>query len=80
MGRRIPRHWGSLALVLEGMVGGKNHRERPRLQYVYRLMDLLKSAIHNRMNRQANDRETRELLQTYPRIENCRGESEQIEK
>jgi hypothetical protein len=35
---RILRHDGLLLLILEDVIDGKNHRGRPRLQYISRIM------------------------------------------
>ena len=49
-----------LGLILEGIMGGKNNRRRPRLQYISQLIiEDQGSNSHQELKRKASDVETR---------------------
>ena len=60
----ILRHDGLLGLILEGLVDGKNHRGRPRLQYISQIIEDQGCSSYQELKRKASDREAWKLLQT----------------
>lgn len=60
----ILRHDGLLLLILEGVIDGKNHRGRPRLQYISQIMEDQGCNSYQELKRKASDREAWKLLQT----------------
>uniref|UniRef100_A0A2S2P7C6 Uncharacterized protein n=1 Tax=Schizaphis graminum TaxID=13262 RepID=A0A2S2P7C6_SCHGA len=60
----ILRHDGLLLLILEGVIDGKNHRGRPRLQYVNQIMEDQECNSYQELKRKASDREAWKLLHT----------------
>lgn len=57
-------HDGLLGLILEGIINGKIHRGRPRLQYISQIIEDQGCNSYQELKRKASDREAWELLQT----------------
>jgi len=55
-----------LGLILEGMVGGKNPRGRPRIQHMSQIVEDQECNSCRELKRKASDREAWKLLQTNP--------------
>jgi len=53
-----------LGLILEGIINGKIHRGRPRLQYISQIIEDQGCNSYQELKRKASDREAWELLQT----------------
>lgn len=62
----IFRQGGLLRLILEGMVVGKNHKGRLRLQYMSQMIEDRDCDSYQELKRKASDREVWKLLQINP--------------
>lgn len=53
----IMRHEGLLKLIIEGCIDGKNHRGRPRLEYIQQIIKDQGCNSYVEMKRKADNRE-----------------------
>jgi hypothetical protein len=51
------RHEGLLKLIIEGSIEGKNHRGRPKLEYIQQIIKDQGYNSYVEMKRKADDRE-----------------------
>lgn len=72
----ILRHDGLLLLILECVIDGKNHRGRPRLQYISQIMEDQGCNSYQELKRKASDREAWKLLQPIIRLNTAERERE----
>lgn len=54
----ILRHDRLLWLILEGIIDGKNHRRRPRMQYISQIKEDQRCNSYKELKRKASDGET----------------------
>jgi hypothetical protein len=64
IGVHILRHDKLLLLILKGVIDEKNHRGRPLLQYISRIIEDQVSTSYQELKREANDRKIWKLQQT----------------